>query len=110
VFVYLMRGKNDNNLSWPFRGEVTVTLLNQLEDKNHITARMRYSEDMDDESNRRVVDRDRSEGYGLNRFIAHDRLGYSATKNRQLLKDDCLYFRISTKTSNPVKPWLTCTV
>jgi len=35
VFVYFMSGKNDDNLVWPFRGKVKVTLLNQLEDKNH---------------------------------------------------------------------------
>ena len=30
VYAYLMRGRNDDNLSWPFTGEVTITLLNQL--------------------------------------------------------------------------------
>ena len=37
VFAYLMKGKNDDNLPWPFTGEVTITLLNQLADKNHYT-------------------------------------------------------------------------
>ena len=37
VFVYLMKGKNDDNLPWPFTGEITITLLNQLEDENHHT-------------------------------------------------------------------------
>ena len=39
VFAYLMRGKNDDNLSWPFQGEVTITLLNQLRYENHHTHR-----------------------------------------------------------------------
>ena len=110
VFAYLMRGKNDDNLSWPFRGEVTFTLLNQLEDKNHFTHTTKYPEDKDDGGNRRVVDTERSKGYGYSSFIAHDRLGHNAAKNRQYLKDDCLYFRITTKTSDPVKPWLARTI
>ena len=32
VFVYLMRGDNDNHLKWPFKGTIKVSLLNQLED------------------------------------------------------------------------------
>ena len=31
VFVHLMRGEFDNYLTWPFRGDVTVQLLNQIE-------------------------------------------------------------------------------
>ena len=111
VYVILMCGKNDNNLSWPFRGKVTITLLNQLEDKNHHTHKIKYPEDMDDDSNRRVPDgtshMTRSEGYGLECFIAHNRLGHNATRNRQYLKDECLYFRITAKVPDPEKPWLT---
>ena len=35
VHAVLEKGENNNKLSWPFVGDVTVTLLNQLEDKNH---------------------------------------------------------------------------
>ena len=35
VFVHLMKGDNDDSLTWPFTGTVTFELLNQLEDKNH---------------------------------------------------------------------------
>ena len=106
VYVYLMRGKNDDNLSWPFRGEVTITLLNQLKDKNHHTETLPYPEDKDDRANRRVVNAERSpRGYGMPRFISHDEVGYVAWRH-QYLKDDCLYFRICD-TANP--PWLTCT-
>ena len=33
VFVHLMRGEFDDHLKWPFRGDITIQLLNQLEDK-----------------------------------------------------------------------------
>jgi len=109
VYACLMRGKNDDNLSWPFRGKVTITMLNQLADENHCTYTIMYPEDMDDESNRRVVNSGMSEGYGKEHFIAHDQLGHDAANNCQYLKDDCLYFRITAKAADPVKPWLTCT-
>ena len=105
-----MRGKNDDNLSWPFRGKVTITLLNQLADENHHIYTVVYPEDKDEEYNRRVVNGDRgSKGYGSAKFISHDRLGYDAEQNFQYLKDDCLYFRVTATAPDPVKPWLTCT-
>ena len=33
--VYMARGEYDDTLTWPFRGRLTVELLNQVEDKNH---------------------------------------------------------------------------
>ena len=109
VYACLMRGKNDDNLSWPFRGEVTITLLNQLEDRNHYKRLIVYRRDLDDESNRRVMDRYAGQGYGWPGFISHDRLGYDAEQNCQYLKEDCLYFQIKAKAPHAVKPWLTCT-
>ena len=32
ISVYLMKGEYDDSLKWPFRGEVTIQLLNQLDD------------------------------------------------------------------------------
>ena len=40
---YLMRGENDAHLPWPFTGTVTVELLNQLEDDNHISKKNNIS-------------------------------------------------------------------
>ena len=36
VCVHLMKGENDDCLGWPFKGSVTVELLNWIEDKNHL--------------------------------------------------------------------------
>ena len=103
VYAYLMKGRNDDNLPWPFTGEVTITLLNQLADKNHHTYTVSFPQD--DEASRRVVDDERARaGYGFSTFISHSRL------DAQYLKDDCLYFRIEVTPPKPPKPWLTCTV
>ena len=106
VYAYLMRGRNDDNLPWPFTGEVTIALLNQLEDKNHHTYTVTFLHSND--LSKRVVNSDRaSTGYGMPEFISHDKL---TAKNYQYLKDDSLFFRIEVQAAKPVKPWLTCTV
>ena len=37
AYCYTEDGPNDSTLEWPFSGSVTVTLLNQTEDRHHIT-------------------------------------------------------------------------
>ena len=111
VFSYFMRGKNDDNLPWPFIGDVKFTLLNQLADKNHHTNTLTYCQDMNSDSNKRVEgESDIGTGYGLYRFIPHDQLNHDAEQNRQYLLDDALFFRIELRAAKPAKPWLTCTI
>ena len=85
VYAYLMKGRNDENLPWPFTGEVTITLLNQLADKTFNLIPMRQWGNQEGSG----------WGEGLHRIYTQ----LDAQWNRQHLKDDCLYF------SNPVKPW-----
>ena len=40
--IYLIRGRNVDNLPWPFTGKVTITLLNQLADENHHSGTMSF--------------------------------------------------------------------
>ena len=106
VFACLMRGRNDDNLPWPFTGEVTITLLNQLEDINHHSDKIAFPHAND--ASKRVVTSDvASDGYGIPKLISRDKL---AAKNYQYLKDDALFFRIEVQAAKPVKLWLTCTV
>ena len=96
VYVYLMRGDNDDNLKWPFKGTINVSLLNQLEDGQHHT-RLLWS-DYDDVPERvcgRVtVGEKAGRGCGLSQFISHQELDYPASGNCQYLKDDTLFFRV----------------
>ena len=106
VYTYLMQGKNDDNLPWPFVGEVTITLLNQLTDGNHYIRTISFQPDSN--TSRRVVDGEKApSGYGFPRFILHDHLHYNAVMSCEYLKDDCLYLQVK---SEPKKPWLTCTI
>ena len=109
VYACLMKGKNDDNLPWPFTGEVIATLLNQLEDENHYTRTLKFPKD--NEATRRVVNDDMAPtGCGGPKFIAYNKLNFDARQICYYLKNDCLYFQILVKAAEPVKPWLTCTV
>lgn len=34
-YIYFTKGRYDDTLEWPFQGEITIELLNQLEDENY---------------------------------------------------------------------------
>ena len=97
VFAYLMRGEFDNNLKWPFRGDIVLQLCNQLEDKRHRGDTIDFSKTTDPKVINRVTNGERTEsGRGTPVFIAHNDLNFNAANNCQYLKDDCLHFRIIT--------------
>jgi TNF receptor-associated factor 4 len=100
VYAFLLKGKYDSELTWPFVGEVTVTLLNQLENRNHFVKTI-------------VVGTERNvqahDNWGYPKFISNSKLGRDPVENTQYLKDDALYFRVSVNVSNQ-KSWLECTV
>ena len=96
VYVYLMRGDNDDNLKWPFKGTIKVSLLNQLEDGQHYTKQVWSPGSYIPESyNKRVTKGDRADnGWGLHQFISYSDLGYRDEKNCQYLKDNTFFFRV----------------
>ena len=86
VYACIMKGDHDAELNWPFVGNITFTLLNQLEDKNHHSDTIIIHK----EDKARVgISR------GRNKFIPHSSLAYDRVRNTQYLKDDTLYFRMS---------------
>ena len=95
VFAYILGGRCDARLKWPFVGQVTVTLLNQLENDNHHTRTINFT------SQKNVM-------AGDNRvhpdFISHHKLAHDPVKNTQYLKDT-LYFRVTAEVADH-KPWL----
>ena len=102
-FIYLMAGEYDDTLEWPFQGEVTIELLNQLEDKNHDKYIIAYDHSVPVE---RVRERRSINGYGCTQFMSHEELNYNPVTNCQYLKDNSLYFRVSVKVTSKTKPWL----
>ena len=97
LFVHLMRGDNDNNLKWPFKGTIKVSLLNQLEDGQH-RSRMPWMPDKEvpGTSTDRVTNGERAIGWGHAQFVPHKDLGYHRDKNCQYLKDDTVFIRVDS--------------
>ena len=102
----LMSGEYDDILEWPFQGDVTIEVLNQLEDKNHHKHITRFDESKPQECKERVVGKQYGTGWGCPRFISHSRLGYNFSLNCQYLEHDALYFRVNVKVISTTKPWL----
>ena len=101
VFAYLMRGKLDDSLRWPFQGNFIIQLINRLEDQQHYTATLDFSDADNDYSNRVTTGGERSpNGSGIIKFLPHSELDNPAN-NCQFLQDDCLHFRV-TRVTNPI--------
>ncbi len=99
VHVYVLEGKYDSELEWPFVGDITITLLNQLEDDHHHSKTIHLTAEKNV-----IIGRYK----GFRRFISHTKLDYRRYFNRQYLKNDTLYFRVSVDMADH-KPWLDCT-
>ena len=94
VFVYLMRGEHDDKLTWPFRGAITIQLVNQNRDQDHV----KYNVVFDDRAaarkavSGRVTEGEKAEsGWGTDKFISHTKL--ESTKH--YIKNDCIKFRVT---------------
>ena len=100
VFTCLMKGENDDNLKWPFRGKSTFTLLNQLQPNNHCSQNAHFVNEMSPDSTIRVM-KGRGTGRGTYKLITHNDLKYNEEKNSCYLKGDALYFRIDSVEVEP---------
>ena len=95
VFTHLVQGPFDDQLKWPFRGEVTIQIVNQAGDHSHIEKTIPYNEKTKDNYASRVIgDEVCSNGWGYHTFIAHTALAYNAAKKTQYLKDNIITLRV----------------
>ena len=113
VYAYLMPGAFDDDLEWPFQGNVTIELINQAEGSrwnpaSYVSSRIEsYAGSFDfgsthdhPEVSQRVTSGKRAEYRKvIYRFISHSALDYDAVEGTQYLKDDSLMFRISAVTN-----------
>eukprot|EP00731_Ephydatia_muelleri_P006718 Em0003g966a len=92
VFMKLMSGDNDDNLVWPLRATFTVTLLNQIRDKNHKSEVFT----IDEKLNWCKISGNSTgpPGHGNKMFATFSELNLNEAKQCQYLKDDTLYFRV----------------
>eukprot|EP00731_Ephydatia_muelleri_P034900 Em0084g13a len=99
VYAYLMKGVYDDSLPFPFRGTVTVQLINR--DKPH-QCDIVFDENIDPKHSMRVEEKERQIiGYGNSKFIPLHKLG-------SYLEHNSLKFRVMVKTK-PIKDQQHCT-
>ena len=94
LYTCIMKGENDNQLSWPFYGKLTVQLLNQKSDDHHHVYTIHYDKSIPQHYCERVLIGERNRGWGNHRFISHSKISRDDSIV-QYVKDDCIKFRIS---------------
>ena len=95
VFLYLMKGPHDHELTWPLRKKFEIKLLNQISDSEHHSMSVTYNDDIKSSSADRVIKGDKNKkGWGCIQFITNEDL-HKTTPTCQYLKDYCLFFQVT---------------
>ena len=94
VLIKFLPGNFDESLKWPFRGEITIELLNwreNIEENNYEEMILNYALMKADCGK---VNQD----CGWPMFVSHDDLKYNHEKNTEYLYNDMLLFKIVSVT------------
>ena len=95
VHCHLMPGRNDDSLIWPFKGTICVSILNQVEDTEHIFKEVwSYHHDIPDTVTKKPAGIRNEKGWGYAQFARLSEIE-DFTATRQYLMNDALFFRIS---------------
>ena len=92
VGVYLMKGEFDDQLEWPFQGDITIELLNQESAAAPYVKTICRAKGEKSEGNGREKF---ISAWGINQFISYSEL------SPKYLEDDSLKFQISTTIKQP---------
>ena len=87
IYATIMSGANDDNLQWPFTGNVIIELLNWIRDSDH------YEKKIKDCVFSQVIEGSYGDAFGCQKFIDHTSL-YHPSQNIKYLKNDCLRLRV----------------
>ena len=97
IYCYIMQGENDDHLRWPYKGIVIITLLNQLEDDQHVTCSLHLGHSVEHAKTVKKPKTDRirnATAWGYPEFISLSEVE-SSTAHTQYLMNDTLYLKIS---------------
>lgn len=91
VWLRCVKGLTDHSLKWPVKVTITLELLNQQGDHDHVTMTKSFELQRisDPEWRHNCID---AFSYS---YILHAYLNYNEVKKTQYLKDDCLKFRLT---------------
>ena len=77
VYAQLMKGEYDNNLKWPFEGDIRVEIINWKEDKNHHSDTIcfnRYNHTVSRWNSYRLSIRKTATSFGHPQYMSHSEL------------------------------------
>ena len=95
VFVYLMKGENDNILKWPFTGDISIHLLNWRENNGHVKDIITFNDNASLMSRSKVIKGERApDAFGRLNFISHSELHSNPSNNTEYISSDTLCFLI----------------
>ena len=95
IYACLMKGQFDDHLKWPFRGEITIEIVNQDGDHDHVEKTVLYNDKTADANAGRVTgNKNRASGWGFRTFLARAHLGYNPAKKTQYGKDGVIIVRV----------------
>ena len=102
AFLHIMSGDYDHRLSWPFKGEIKLQLLNQRADDNHIKTSIVIDESSDVQASGRVMGGVVTDsgiaaqsGEGIAKLIEHNNLGHNPATGTEYLQGDTVFIRIN---------------
>jgi len=96
LYLSLMRGIYDGNLTWPLKGVFAINLLNQLMDEEHFYNIVTFDQSTPSHIAGRVSGKDdmAADGLGYKQFISHTEL-VKMTETCQYVRDDCIFLKVS---------------
>lgn len=99
-YIQVLKGDYDEQLKWPLTGKLTIALLNQLEDKNHLQKVIH----LETQHAMQV-----GQTHTCSRGICHVKVGYDPEKGAKYIEDETLHMYYSvTFEGTEDKPWLQC--
>ena len=91
IYTYVVQGPYEH-LKGPFQGEITIQIVNQAGDHDHVERTISYANITPDVH--AGIPSCRSRWCGFRTFLAHSALHYDAAKKTQYLKDNHLIVRM----------------
>ena len=88
VCVHLMRGEYDDRLVWPFRGDITVQLVNQSSVQNHQECSLKFDDKCSISSCIRVTSGERA-------MSGSEQHSFTLYSENTYIKGDCVKFRVT---------------
>ena len=79
VFVHLRRGEFDDNLDWPFYGEISFQILDQINGNKHTSHTVYFNDEVDQEACSRVTVGEYGRNSGSSTFLPQNQHTYKMT-------------------------------